>query len=276
MAYTVKSVDQQATNAALATLAASGDSFALGQLWEINRGLLHKLFWRWFSSNKKLADAHGMTAEDFEQEGFFAVEYAAKTYCPEAGSFSTWLGQAAQRQINQAMTGDHRRTVIVSDGKRRTVSANPLNHCTSLDTPIDDEGGEITLGELQPDSAAANAMQAAEDVVYQEQLHAALEEALGKLSELERTVIQEKYYSGKTVRQISQEQGTTPGQINAANASAITKLRRNPRLMLWREETIQRHAWHGTGFSAWSASGSVEERTVEFMDSHGAYLYDIR
>ncbi|MGN0984578.1 MAG: sigma factor [Gemmiger sp.] len=119
---------QQAVNAALATLAASGDSFALGQLWEINRGLLHKLFWRWFSSNKKLADAHGMTAEDFEQEGFFAVEYAAKTYCPEAGSFSTWLGQAVQRQINQALIGDHRRTVTGSDGKRRTVSANPLNH----------------------------------------------------------------------------------------------------------------------------------------------------
>ena len=31
--------DQQATNAALAALAAAGNSFALGQLWEINQGL---------------------------------------------------------------------------------------------------------------------------------------------------------------------------------------------------------------------------------------------
>ena len=36
--------DQQATNAALAALAAAGNSFALGQLWEINQGFLHRLF----------------------------------------------------------------------------------------------------------------------------------------------------------------------------------------------------------------------------------------
>lgn len=38
--------DQQATNAALAALAAAGNSFALGQLWEINQGFLHRLFWQ--------------------------------------------------------------------------------------------------------------------------------------------------------------------------------------------------------------------------------------
>lgn len=37
-------MEQQATNAALAALAKNGDSFALGQLWEINKGLLRSLF----------------------------------------------------------------------------------------------------------------------------------------------------------------------------------------------------------------------------------------
>ena len=37
---------QQAVNAALAALAKTGDAFALGQLWQINRGLLRSLFWR--------------------------------------------------------------------------------------------------------------------------------------------------------------------------------------------------------------------------------------
>ena len=32
-----RQTDQQATNAALAALAAAGNSFALGQLWEIGR-----------------------------------------------------------------------------------------------------------------------------------------------------------------------------------------------------------------------------------------------
>ena len=82
---------QQAVNAALAALAKTGDAFALGQLWQINRGLLRALFWRWYPAHKALADAHGMTADDFEQEGYFAVQYAAQTYQPEAGSFSNWL-----------------------------------------------------------------------------------------------------------------------------------------------------------------------------------------
>lgn len=62
--------DQQSTNAVLAALAAAGNAFALGQLWEINRGLLRSLFWKWYPSHREQADAHGLTADDFEQEGF--------------------------------------------------------------------------------------------------------------------------------------------------------------------------------------------------------------
>lgn len=36
----MSAAEQQATNIALAQLAASGNSFALGQLWELNKGLL--------------------------------------------------------------------------------------------------------------------------------------------------------------------------------------------------------------------------------------------
>lgn len=264
---------QQEANAALAALAATGNTFALGQLWEINKGLLRSLFWRWYPSHKALADAHGLTADDFEQEGYFAVQYAAEHYDPGKGfAFSTWLAYAMQRQIDRAMTGGHRRTVTDADGKQHTVSADPLNYCTSLDVPLDDEdGGAATLGDLQPDPAAAGELLDVEERLYQEQLHAALEEALHKLTEREQAVIRGKYYAGKTVRQISEEQGLTIGQVNTAKTSAFSKLRRNPRLMRWREETIQRRAWHGTGFSAWYAGGSVEERTVEYLESRGAY-----
>ena len=263
-----KNTGQQETNAALAALAATGNAFALGQLWQINRGLLRSLFWRWYPAHKALADAHGMTADDFEQEGYFAVQYAAQTYQPEAGSFSNWLGQAMQRQIGRALTGAHRRNVTDTDGKQHTVSADPLNHCASLDTPLDeDDSGAATLGELQPDPAAASAMQAAEDAIFQEQLHAALEEALHKLTESEQAVIRGKYYAGKTVRQISEEQGLTIGQVNTAKTSAFSKLRRNPRLMRWHEEVLTAHAWHGTGFSTWEHGGSVEERTIESLEN---------
>lgn len=78
-----KATGQQDTNAALAALAAAGNSFALGQLWEINKGLLHRWFWQWYDRNKAVADEHGITLEDFEQEGFFAVQADAKAYDPK-------------------------------------------------------------------------------------------------------------------------------------------------------------------------------------------------
>lgn len=261
---------QQEANAALAALAATGNAFALGQLWEINKGLLRSMFWKWYPSHREQADAHGLTADDFEQEGFFAVQYAAEHYDPGKGfAFSTWLAYAMQRQIDLALTGGHRRTVTDADGKQHTVSADPLNHCASLDVPLDDEdGGAATLGDLQPDPAAAGELLDVEERLYQEQLHAALEEALYKLTEREQAVIRGNFYAGKSVRQISEEQGLTIGQANTAKASAFSKLRRNPRLMRWHDGVLTSHAWHGTGFTAWAHGGSVEERTVEFVESY--------
>ncbi len=270
-----RSAGQQEANAALAALAATGNTFALGQLWEINKGLLRSLFWRWYPSHKAMADAHGLTADDFEQEGFFAVQYAAEHYDPGKGfAFSTWLAYAMQRQIDLALTGGHRRTVTDADGKQHTVSADPLNYRTSLDVPLDDEdGGAATLGDLQPDPAAAGELLDVEERLYQEQLHAALEEALYKLTEREQAVIRGNFYAGKSVRQISEEQGLTIGQANTAKANAFRKLRRNPRLLRWHDEIVTSHAWHGTGFTAWAHGGSVEERAVEYLENHLERLY---
>ena len=136
---TVNTAEQQATNAALAALAATGNSYALGQLWELNKGLLRSMFWKWYPAHKALADAHGLTADDFEQEGFFAVQHAAQTYDPAAGTFANWLIQTQRRQIQRALTNGHERNVTREDGRQHKASADPLNHCTSLDLPLDVE-----------------------------------------------------------------------------------------------------------------------------------------
>lgn len=259
---------QQEANAALAALAATGNAFALGQLWEINKGLLRSMFWKWYPSHREQADAHGLTVDDFEQEGYFAVQYAAQTYDPAQGSFAGWLWKAMKRQIQQALTNGHRRNITGPDGKTITTSADPLNHCTSLDMPLDTEDdGAATLGDLQPDPAAAGELQAAEDRIFHEQLHDAVEEALSKLTEREVLVIRGQYYQDKSVRQICEETGLTRGQADNARHSAFAKLRRNHRLLCWHDEVIQTHAWRGTGFEAWAADGSVEERAVEHLEN---------
>lgn len=270
-----KNTGQQDTNAALAALAAAGNTFALGQLWEINKGLLHRWFWQWYAKNKAVADEHGITLEDFEQEGFFAVQAAAKAYDPEKGSFATLLGYYVQNRISKVVCGEHGRLMTTEDGREVRISANPLNGSTSLDTPLDDtDGGSATLGDLQEDPAAAQAFQTAEDELYTEELHAALEEALNKLTAKQADVVRRHYFGGKCLSEIAREDNTTRSAPYNHEQAAFLALRRNPALARWHDDILSAKAWTGTGWNAWNRYGSVQERTVEYLEKKGAEHFD--
>lgn len=259
--------DQQATNAALAALAAAGNSFALGQLWEINKGLLHRLFWQWYSKNKAVADAAGLTLEDFDQESFFAVQRAAQHHDPSKGSFTSLLPYYVLSQIRHAVCGEHCKSIETDNGKRVQVSANPLNECSSLDAPLDaDDAGSSTKGETIEDPAATQAFQTAEDDLYTEELHNALEEALSHLAAKQADVVRRHYFEGRTLKEISQEDGTTLNAARNREQAAFIALSRNLKLQRWRDDVITTRAWRGTGWNAWSRYGSVQERTVEYWD----------
>lgn len=263
-----KATDQQNTNAALAALAAAGNSFALGQLWEVNKGFLHRLFWQWYSKNKAIADNAGLTLKDFDQEAFFAVQAAAIAYTPEKGAFTTLLYYYVQSQINKAVCGEHRRNITTEDGRRVAVSANPLNECRSLDIRLDEtDEGSSTKGETIEDPAATQAFQTAEDGLYTEELHNALEEALSQLAAKQADVVRRHYFEGKAISEIAREDGTTRNAAQNREQAAFAALRRNPKLQRWRDEIISTRAWSGTGFGAWNHRGSVEERTVEYLEA---------
>ena len=265
-----KATGQQDTNAALAALAAAGNSFALGQLWEINKGLLHRWFWQWYDRNKAVADEHGITLEDFDQEGFFAVQAAAKAYDPEKGSFATLLGYYVQAQINKAVCGEHSRLVTTEDGKQVRLSANPLNACTSLDVPVGEDGSGTVLADLQEDPAASQAFQTAEEELYTEELHAALEEALNKLTDKQADVIRRHYFGGKSFAEIAREDGTTLNAARNNEVTAFIAMRRNPALVRWHDDIISAKAWTGAGWNAWNRYGSVEERVTEYIEKKEA------
>ena len=201
--------DQQATDAALAALAAAGNAFALGQLWEVNKGFIRRQLWQWYEKNKPVADNAGLSFEDLVQEGYFAVDYAAKHYSAEQGNFTTYLSYALLKQIRTATCGEHTRGVTTDDGRRVAVSANPLNECSSLDVRLDEaDEGSSTKGETIEDPAATQAFQQAEDGVYTEELHTALETAMTQhLTEREADVLRRRYYDGQTLQAIGEELG---------------------------------------------------------------------
>lgn len=270
-----KQTDQQATNAALAALAAAGNSFALGQLWEVNKGFVRRQLWQWYEKNKPVADNAGLSFEDLVQEGYFAVDHAAKHYDPERGSFTTVLSYALMHQIRSATCGEHARVIATEDGRRMAVSANPLNECSSLDAPLDaDDEGSSTRGEIIEDPAASQAFQTAEDEIYNEELHDALEEALSKLADREADVLRRRYYEDKSLRRVGEEIGVHAERVRQIEAGAFRKLRKCPQLTRWRDEVISTRAWRKTGFSAWNHRGSVEERTVEYLEKHEKEHFD--
>ena len=264
-----KQTDQQATNAALAALAAAGNTFALGQLWEVNKGFIRRQLWRWYEKNKPVADSAGLTFEDLTQEGYFAVAYAATHYNEEQGSFTTYLSYALMNQIRTATCGEHARVVAAEDGRRVAVSANPLNDCTSLDAPLDSETDEnSSRGETIPDPAASQAFQQAENSIYADELHEVLETAMTEnLTEREADVLRRRYYVGQTLRAIGEELGVHYERILQIERKACRKLSGLSSIQRWHEDVITTRAWHGTGWSTWNHSGSVQERTLEYWDA---------
>lgn len=255
---------RQELNNMLAQLARQGNSAALAQLWEINRPVIHTMFWRWYSRNQSVAESAGVTLEDFNQEGFFAVKEAAEYHNPKKGAFLTALQYFVQHRIQKATLQGRGRYVVTEDGRRVRVSAEPLDRAQSLDEPVPwDDDGEVTRADVTPDPAAAQAFEDAEQNSYRQELRAVLDKALSLLPDRQRNVIAWRFYEGLTLQQAAALDGVTKERIRAIEDAALRALRQNQELRRFYGEDLLSRAYQGTGFGAWKSGGSVQERLVE-------------
>ena len=255
---------RQELNNMLAQLARQGNSAALTQLWEINRPVIRTMFWRWYSRNQGVAESAGVTLEDFDQEGYFAVKEAAEYHNPEKGAFLTALQYFVQHRIQKATLQGRGRYVVTEDGRRVRVSAEPLDSAQSLDEPVPwDDAGEVTRADVTPDPAAAQAFEDAEQNSYRQELRAVLDKALSLLPDRQRNVIAWRFYEGLTLQQAAALDGVTKDRIRAIEGAALRALRQNQELRRFYGEDLLSRAYQGTGFGAWKSGGSVQERLVE-------------
>ena len=248
------------TNEELAAQAKAGDKDALAQLWEQNRGQLFRGLAN--KAGDRMA-AMGVTAEDIEQSFFLAVALAVRLYEPERGVlFASFLSYPV-KQVFFELVGWR------TEQQRR----DPLGQSISLDEPIShDDGSETTRSELVPDPAAERQFEDIEEHMYTEQLHIALEDCIRTLDERQAAVIRARYFEDMKLSDIGERFGITTSRVGELERDAMRKMRsgRNiQRLKEYRDMIISKHAYHGTGLSAWKCGGSVEERAVIHLEDEG-------
>lgn len=157
------------TNEELAKAARQGNQGALPQLWEATRALLFALAWKFYTrQGKDRCAQRGVTLEDLQQEAFFAL-------CDAVGAFDEGKGYQFTTYLSRA-TENRFRACMGIRGKK-----DPLNAADRLERPVpwDEEG--LEEGDLLPDPAAQEALEAVDDAAQQEQLQAVLGEALEAL-----------------------------------------------------------------------------------------------
>lgn len=257
-------IDQrQELNNMLAQLARRGNEAALAQLWEINRPVLHTMFWRWYDRNRSIADAAGLTLEDFEQEGFFAVKRAAEYHDPEKGAFLTALQYSVKHQIREATIGGHGRCMTTEEGKTVRIPADPLSSASSLDEQLPSDDDDRTIADMVADPAAVQEFESLEKSLYLETLRTVLDKALAMLPEQQREVVRGRFFEKLTLKQAGECVGVSASRAAQLEAYGLRAMRRNASLRRFYGEDLLSRAYRGTGFGAWAHRGSVEERLVE-------------
>ncbi len=253
---------ERPTNEALALRAKAGDREALAALWEQNRPLLGLMFRRLAAKSRERTAAAGVTLEDLEQEGWFAIVKAVELYDPQSGAkFSTFLRYPVMQRFFAAV------------GLRTSrQKGDPLSRALSLDEPLDSEDGDgAARGELVPDPAAAQAFQSAEERLYIRQLHAALDECLDAIDAKQAAALRGRYYEGQTQGTTAARLGVSPQRVHQLEYTGLRAMRRKGvrSLAQYREEITSR-AYRGTSFAAWKANGSAPERWAEWAEAKEA------
>lgn len=169
----------------------------------------------WYCANRYCTEhqLRGVEYEDLVQCGYFALLDAVKAFNPDIASFLTYFSYWLQLHFQKA-----------SGMRTEKQRLEPLNHAASLDAPLDSgDPDSSTLADVVQDPR--DRIAEVEDRIYNEELHAALEEALSGLSDRQRAVFDALYYQGLTFNQTAAVMGVEPGVIGKLQRDGLARIR---------------------------------------------------
>ena len=237
------------TNEELVALIQAGERDRLPELWEQVERFVANRANRLIKALELMGVQSGLEFDDLYNSGYIALVAAADSYGAEAGmQFIGWLAFHLKTAF-----GDY------GTGRSKARKNNPLNRATSMDAPIGDDEDGAALGDFIPDPAAVQAFQDVEEQQYQEQLHAALERALGTLEADEEAAIRARYYQGHTLEEIGP-------RARYLVPAALRKLRR-PQISAELEQYIERRTpyYMSAGVQTFQNTGESAVERIVFL-----------
>lgn len=221
------------TNEQLAALAQDPDNAELVPvLWEKVKNLLYQKAGTVYNARKSRFQQCGVELWDIRQGCYMAFLEALKGFHPGAGNqFTSYLNYPF-------------RNVVAELTRSRSTRKEPLNLASSIDAPIVNtkQDDSTTLAELLPDDTIDLETDVLEQIERQEESQL-IHEAVNRLPERLREVIEWYYFQGLTLEEIAQRRGCSYQNIAAQKRDALHNLRRCPILQQIRKEYEQHYRW---------------------------------
>lgn len=253
-----------------------GHTELYSELWEEMKGLIAWWAKRFFAVNSANGISLGLEwmtpqnkkrcIDDLVQAGFLGLVNAVEHYDPERGSFTTLLSRYLLRAFQEATTG---RSI-----KQKN---DPLLRCRSLDEQIGDEDSDATLLDFIPDDR--NDIADAEERIFIEQLHDALEAALNAIPEREAAAIRSEFYDGCKQWETAEKLHTTPGRVHQLKNDGFRHIRNSSsrkKLERFLDENTSFYHGHSCGAFNSTKSSGVERAVIrrEYLREKYKGLFD--
>lgn len=210
------------TNEELVARVQSGERDKLPELWEQVERFVAQQAHRLHLLSGGLG---GVEVEDLYQSGYIALVAAADTYDPIAGrSFIGWLSLALKTAFSEA------------GGCRSRKQARDLLHrAGSLDVSAS-EDSDTTIGDMTADPGATQDFQDAEERLYLEQLHNALEKALDELPDRQSDTLRRRFYQNRSLEEIAAAEGISKEAVRQWQIKGLQAMRHQRELQWFVEE----------------------------------------
>ena len=206
------------SNEELALLIKQGDTEYVTPLWEQVYKLMYGIANKYYSRYSDRFIACGISLEDLQQECYFVFLKMIEAYDPEKEyKLLTYAKYQFKRHIKQLLR------------MGGNFAENPLNSCNSLsDSVTGYEDEEITIEDTLTDKEAENDFFNIDDVVFYDELHAALDNSMSEaLNDTEIEILNNRYYNGMTLNELANKRGVSGNAIRQREQNALRKLRQH-------------------------------------------------